>query len=195
MRIFIIMDIFRIYLELGFTHIIPFGLDHILFILSLFLLSPGLKTIIWQATAFTVAHSITLGLAMFGVVSAPAHIVEPVIALSIIFVAVENIISDQLKPSRIIVVFIFGLIHGLGFAGVLKEMGLPENQFINALISFNLGVELGQVAIILAAWLLVGKWFSHKSWYRKFIVKPASALIAVVALYWTIERIVFTNLL
>lgn len=184
-------DVFYIYLELGFTHIIPLGFDHILFILSLFLLSPKLKTIIWQATAFTVAHSITLGLAMFGVVSAPSHIVEPIIALSIMFVAIENIISDKLRPSRILIVFAFGLIHGLGFAGVLKDLGLPKKEFINALISFNIGVELGQVAIILSAWFLFGKWFNQKPWYRKVIVNPLSALIAAIALYWTIERAFF----
>jgi hypothetical protein len=184
-------DVFKIYLELGFTHIIPLGFDHILFILSLYLLSPKLKTIIWQATAFTIAHSITLGLALYGVVSVPSHIVEPIIALSIMFVAIENIITEKLRPTRILLVFIFGLIHGLGFAGVLKDLGLPKGEFINALVSFNIGVELGQIAIILGAWLLFGKWFSHKPWYRKFIVNPLSALIAVIALYWTIERIFF----
>lgn len=184
-------DIFLVYLELGFTHILPLGLDHILFILSLFLLSPKLKTIIWQATAFTVAHSITLGLAMYELVPAPPHIVEPIIALSIAFVAIENIISDKLRPSRIIIVFAFGLIHGLGFAGVLKDLGLPQREYFNALISFNIGVELGQVTIILAAWFLFAKWFNQKPWYRKRIVNPLSALIALVALYWTIERAFF----
>ncbi|MBA3664819.1 MAG: HupE/UreJ family protein [Bacteroidetes bacterium] len=184
-------DVFFIYLELGFTHIIPLGFDHILFILSLFLLSPKLKTIIWQATAFTVAHSITLGLAMFGLVSAPSHIVEPIIALSIMFVAIENIITDKLKPTRVLIVFAFGLIHGLGFAGVLKDLGLPKKEYVNALISFNVGVELGQITIIVAAWLLFGKWFNKKPWYRKFIVNPLSAVIALIALYWTIERAFF----
>jgi len=184
-------DIFFVYLQLGFTHIIPLGFDHILFIISLFLLSPKLKTIIWQATAFTVAHSITLGLAMYDVVSAPSHIIEPVIALSIMFVALENVITDKLKPTRIIIVFVFGLIHGLGFAGVLKDLGLPKREFFNALISFNVGVELGQVSIILAAWFLFGKWFNQKPWYRTRIVYPLSIIIAVIALYWTIERAFF----
>jgi hypothetical protein len=184
-------DVFFIYLELGFTHIIPLGFDHILFIISLFLLSPKLKPIIWQATAFTVAHSITLGLAMFGVIKAPGYIVEPIIALSIVFVAVENIITAELKPTRLLIVFAFGLIHGLGFAGVLKDLGLPEKEFMNALISFNIGVELGQLAIIIAAWFLVGKWFNKKPWYRKYIVNPVSAVIALIALYWTVERIFF----
>jgi hypothetical protein len=185
-------DIFFVYLQLGFTHIIPLGFDHILFIMCLFLLSPKLKTIIWQATAFTIAHSITLGLAMYGIVSAPSHIIEPVIALSILFIAVENIITDKLKPARILIVFAFGLIHGLGFAGVLKDLGLPQTEFVNALVSFNLGVELGQISIILGAWLLFGKWFNQKPWYRGRIVNPMSVFIAMIALYWTIERTFFT---
>lgn len=185
------MDIFFVYLQLGFTHIIPLGFDHILFILSLFLLSPKLKTILWQATAFTIAHSITLGLAMYGKVSAPPHIIEPIIALSIMFVALENVITDKLKPTRILIVFAFGLIHGLGFAGVLKDLGLPKREFFNALISFNIGVELGQITIILAAWFLFGKWFNKKNWYRSRIVYPLSIIIAIIALYWTIERAFF----
>lgn len=184
-------DVFFVYLQLGFTHIIPLGFDHILFILSLFLLSPKLKTIIWQATAFTIAHSITLGFAMYDMVSAPPHIIEPIIALSIMFVALENVITDKLKPTRILIVFAFGLIHGLGFAGVLKDLGLPKREFFNALISFNVGVELGQIAIILMAWFLFGKWFNQKPWYRTRIVYPLSILIAIIALYWTIERAFF----
>lgn len=182
-----------IYLKLGFTHILPLGLDHILFVLCIFLLNPKLKSVIWQATAFTVAHSITLGLAMYGIVEAPAHIIEPVIALSIFFVAVENIITDKLKPTRIAIVFIFGLIHGLGFAGALTDLGLPKNEFVNGLVTFNIGVELGQITVILIAWLLVGMWFSKKPWYKKRVVIPISAIIALIALYWTIERTFFTT--
>jgi hypothetical protein len=185
-------DIFKVYLQLGFTHILPLGLDHILFVLSLFLLSPSLKIIVWQATAFTIAHSITLGLAMYGLVSSPSHIVEPIIALSIMFVAIENMITQKLRPSRILIVFAFGLIHGLGFAGALKELGLPKREFFNALISFNVGVELGQLTIILAAWFLLGKWFNQKPWYRSRIVNPISVVIALVALYWTVERAFFS---
>lgn len=182
-----------IYLKLGYEHIIPLGLDHILFVVSLFFLSSNIKTVIWQATAFTVAHSITLGLAMYGLVSPPTYIVEPVIALSIMFVAVENIISDKLRPSRILIVFAFGLIHGLGFASALTGLGLPEKQFLTSLLTFNLGVELGQMTIIFLAWILIGKWFSKKVWYRQRIVIPISSVIAVIALYWTIERTFFPS--
>ncbi|TND08029.1 MAG: membrane protein [Bacteroidetes bacterium] len=184
-------EIGSMYFELGFTHIIPLGLDHILFVICIFLLNPKLKPVIWQATAFTVAHSITLGLSMYEVIVLPAHIVEPIIALSIVFIAVENMITDELKPSRIIVVFIFGLIHGMGFASVLTDLGLPQKEFVTALVTFNAGVELGQIAVIIGAWLLVGVWFSKKSWYHKRVVMPISLVIAVVALWWTIERVFF----
>ncbi len=179
------------YLKLGYTHILPLGLDHILFVLCLFLLNSDIKKIIWQATAFTIAHSITLGLTIYGVFNPPAHIVEPIIALSILFVAVENIISNELKPSRLVLVALFGLIHGMGFASVLSELGLPEKQFFTALVTFNVGVELGQLTVILLAWYAVGKWFRNKPWYRAYVVIPASAVIAVIALYWTIERSFF----
>jgi HupE / UreJ protein len=184
--------VISMYLKLGFEHIIPLGLDHILFVVCLFFLSPKLKTVILQATAFTVAHTITLGLAMYGVIAAPTYIVEPIIALSIMFLAIENIISDQLKPTRIVVVFIFGLIHGLGFASALSELGLPEDKFLLSLLTFNVGVELGQITIILLLWFLIGKWFHQKEWYKKRIVIPVSVLIAGISFYWMIERIFFT---
>lgn len=180
-----------LYLQLGFTHIIPLGFDHILFVLSLFLLSPKPKPVLWQATAFTVAHSITLGLAMFNVITPSPKIVEPIIALSIMYVALENIISPSLKKSRIGIVFLFGLIHGMGFANALGELGLPKNSYLTSLLMFNLGVELGQVAVILSAFLLFGKWFGNKPYYRKFIVIPLSILITLLAGYWTIERLFF----
>lgn len=180
-----------LYLQLGFTHILPLGLDHILFVLGIFFLSPRLSTVVWQATAFTVAHSITLGLAMYGYIRPLPAVVEPIIALSIFFVAVENLLMQELKPGRIAIVFGFGLIHGMGFAGVLKELGLPPSDYLLALLSFNAGVELGQLAVILGAYWLAGRWFSEKPWYRARIVQPVSALIALVALYWTLERTFF----
>ena len=186
-------DIGSMYLKLGFEHIIPLGLDHILFVVCVFLLQPKLKTVIWQATAFTVAHSITLGLAMYQIIEPPIHIVEPIIALSIAFVAIENIIVDKLKPARVVLIFIFGLIHGVGFASVLTDLGLPQKEFFTSLITFNLGVELGQITVIIACWLLFGKWFSEKPWYKKRIVIPLSAIIGLIGLYWTVERIFFNS--
>lgn len=178
------------YTALGFTHILPKGLDHILFVLGLFLLSTRWKPLLIQVTAFTLAHTLTLGLSVYGIVSLSPAIVEPLIAASIAYVAVENIVTAKLHAWRPFVVFGFGLLHGLGFAGVLQEIGLPRSEFLTALLTFNLGVELGQLTVITLAWLLIGLWWKTKSWYRARLVQPLSALIAAVGVYWTIERIV-----
>ncbi len=178
------------YLKLGVLHIIPDGTDHILFVVGLCLLSTKIKTILWQATAFTVAHSITLALSMKNMIMAPSAVVEPIIALSILFVAVENILLDELKPWRVLVVFAFGLIHGMGFASSLNEIGLPRNKFFTSIVSFNAGVELGQIAVIAAVFALIIGPFGQKPWYKKRVVYPLSAAIALIAAYWTVERII-----
>ena len=177
------------YLKLGFTHIVPLGLDHVLFVLGIYLLTARARSVLWQVSAFTVAHSITLGLSMFDVLSVSSAIVEPLIALSIAYVAVENILVSELKSWRVALVFAFGLLHGLGFAGALKELGLPRTEFVTALLTFNLGVEAGQLAVIGAAFLLVGWHWAHRIWYRSRIVVPVSGLIACTAVYWTISRL------
>ena len=182
------IDTAVIYLKLGYKHILPLGFDHILFVLSLFLLSSKLKPVLWQSLAFTVAHSVTLGLAMYSVVKVTPAIVEPLIALSIMYVALENVFIKKLRPSRIGVVFFFGLIHGLGFASSLSNLGLPQNSYLSSLIMFNVGVELGQLTVILAAFFLVGKWFGNKPYYHKYIVTPLSLVIAAIALFWVIQR-------
>ena len=178
-----------IYLSMGFNHIVPYGLDHILFVLGIFLLNPKLKSVIWQATAFTLAHSVTLSLAAYGHIQPQPHFIEPVIAMSIVFVGIENLLATELKWWRVVVIFLFGLIHGCGFAGVLAEIGLPEHDNILALASFNLGVELGQIAVILAAYAFIARLFADKSWYRNRISIPLSLCITAVALYWTVVRI------
>lgn len=181
-------EVFLNYIWIGFTHILPKGLDHILFVVGLFLLSPRLKPLLWQVSAFTVAHTITIALGTAGYVSLPPEIVEPLIALSIVWIAVENIFTDRLKAWRPVVVFGFGLLHGLGFADVLSEIGLPDAQFITGLIAFNLGVELGQLAVIALCFAAVG-WAMRRPSYRTWIVVPASGVIAVVAVGWTAERV------
>ena len=185
-------EIFWTYLQLGFTHIIPLGFDHILFIISLYILEPRLKPVLLQATAFTVAHSITLGLAMYGLIRPPSAIIEPIIALSILFVAIENIITDRLNPWRVAIVFGFGLVHGMGFASALTGLGLPAKDYFGSLISFNVGVEMGQVTVILLAWALVGRWAADKIWYKSRVVVPVSVVIGLVAAYWTVERVFFS---
>ena len=176
------------YIVLGFEHILPKGLDHILFVVGLFLLAARLRPLLWQVTAFTLAHTVTLALGITGVVSISPSIVEPLIAASIVWVCIENIFSEKMATWRPVVVFGFGLLHGLGFAGVLGEIGLPPSQFITALLSFNIGVELGQLTVIAACFLAVGLWFRNKPWYRSRITIPASILIACVGAYWFVER-------
>ena len=177
------------YLALGFTHIVPKGLDHMLFVLGIFLLGRRLRQILAQVSAFTVAHSITLALSVYGVVSVSPRIVEPLIAVSIAYIAIENIFLSDLKPWRVALVFGFGLLHGMGFAGALKELGLPRSEFVTALVTFNLGVEAGQLAVIGAAFLLVGWYCAGRQWYRRLVVMPASLLIGCTAVYWTFQRI------
>jgi HupE / UreJ protein len=179
------------YVGQGFTHILPLGIDHILFVLGLFLLSTQLRPLLVQVTAFTVAHSITLALGLYGILEISPKIVEPLIALSIVFVAVENLLTTKLTPWRPFVVFGFGLLHGLGFAGVLQDLGLPRDQYVLGLFGFNIGVELGQLAVIGLAYLATAYWFSERTWYRQRIVWPASAAIALTGLFWTVERIWF----
>ncbi|XZF14723.1 HupE/UreJ family protein [Chitinophagaceae bacterium MMS25-I14] len=185
--------VFGKYLLIGFQHIIPSGFDHILFILCVFFLNTNLKKIILQASMFTLAHSITLGLAMYGIIKPPANIVEPLIAFSIVFLAIENIYSTRVTPWRMVMVFLFGMVHGMGFAGALSGLGMPQYAFATALVAFNAGVEIGQLTIILSMYFLVSRLFSGKVWYRRRIVIPASLLIALVAGYWTIERLFFIN--
>ncbi len=182
-------DVVWYYLKLGISHIVPYGLDHILFVASLCLLNTKFKTILWQATAFTVAHTITLALSMKGIIKMPADIIEPLIALSIAFVAIENILLNELKVWRIAIIFMFGLVHGMGFASALNETGLPRNKFFTSIFSFNVGVELGQISVITLVFLFMILPFGKKSWYKRVIVYPLSAIIAMIALFWTFQRI------
>jgi len=182
------------YLVLGFEHIVPLGLDHILFVLGLFFYAARLSPLLWQVTAFTLAHTATLALATLGIVSLPAEIVEPLIAASIVYVAVENVLhrgERTIGPFRIAVVFGFGLLHGLGFASVLGEIGLQPARLILGLVAFNIGVELGQLAVIAAAFLAVGLWFRARRWYQPAIAAPASLAIAAVGGWWVVERTLF----
>ena len=177
------------YTVLGFEHIVPKGIDHILFVLGLFLLSVKLRPLLLQVTAFTLAHSITLGLTIYGVISLPPSIVEPLIALSIVAVGIENIFVKTVKIRRIVVVFLFGLLHGMGFAGVLSQLGLPESDFVTALVFFNIGVEAGQLFVITVAFLCVFWLLKNQQLYRQWVVIPVSALISLIGLYWTYERL------
>ena len=177
------------YFVLGFTHILPNGFDHVLFVVGIFLLTTKWRSIFAQVSTFTIAHSITLALTMYGIVSLPAKVVEPMIALSIAYVAIENLIVSELKPWRLALVFSFGLLHGMGFAGVLRDLGLPRPAFLTALVTFNVGVEAGQLTVIAIAFALCAYWQQRdRVTYRRFVVIPASFAIALVGIFWTVQR-------
>ncbi len=175
------------YFWLGLQHIVPDGLDHILFVLGLFLFSLKLRPLVIQVTAFTVAHALTLTVATLGTVNMSPGLVEPLIAISIAYVAIENILTDRLSVWRPTVVFTFGLLHGLGFAGSLTTLGLPNQEQLISLVMFNVGIEIGQLLVIAAATASLG-WCRNKSWYRPWVVIPASAVIASVGIIWALER-------
>jgi hydrogenase/urease accessory protein HupE len=181
---------FRTYLRLGFKHIVPDGLDHILFVLALFFLGQTWRKLVAQTTVFTIAHATTLFLSRYGLFSLPDKYVEPLIAFSIACIALENIWRPKLGPARLALVFAFGLVHGLGFAGSLAEVEFPRDQFLMALLGFNLGVDAGQLFIIAVALLLVG-WWRDRPWFRTRIMIPGCAAIAAVGLFWTVQRIFF----
>jgi hypothetical protein len=184
------------YIILGIEHIVPKGLDHILFIFGVFFFAVKLKPLLWQVTMFTLAHSLTLILASLKLVFIPASIIEPLIALSIGYVAFENIFQRQGKfhsrsnAIRYAVIFFFGLIHGLGFAFVLEDIGLPTGQLILSLLSFNIGVEIAQIGLVVLAYLLMF-YPSKQLWYRKAIQIPCSLVIGLIGIYWFFERVFF----
>ena len=177
----------RQYLRLGFAHIVPQGLDHVLFVFGLFLFSTQLRPLVWQVTAFTVAHAVTLSLALYGVVSLPPALVEPLIALSIVYIGVENVMTERLTKRRAAIVFSFGLLHGLGFAGALRTLGLPQQEQFLGLVSFNVGIELGQLAVLTAALSTLG-WWRRRGWYRSRLAVPLSLAIAAIGVAWTVDR-------
>lgn len=175
------------YFVSGFTHILPEGLDHILFILALFFLSRSFGVLLVQLTVFTLGHSLTLGLALHGLVTVPNSIVEIAIALSISFVAIENLFLDRISRWRPWLVFGFGLVHGLGFAHTFKGSALAESEFLPALLSYNLGIEVGQIVVVGLAYSAVAAWWK-RDLYVKRIARPASVAIALTGFYWVGER-------
>ena len=176
------------YIVSGIAHIIPKGLDHIIFIAGLFFFSPKWRPLLMQVTVFTLAHSFTLALATYGFVSIPASVVEPLIALSIVWIGIENVIRPKIGVSRLGVIFTFGLLHGLGFAFVLGEVGLAGSAFMISLVAFNIGVELGQL-LVLAPLLVMAALIGSHAKYHQRVEVPASSMIAVIGLYWFVERV------
>lgn len=189
------LQVFGDYLGLGVTHILE-GIDHLLFVLALILLVPTIRRLFWTVTAFTLAHSITLAAASLGWLILPPPPVEAVIALSIVFLAYELALSPGRRDGLTqrhpwLVSFAFGLIHGLGFAGALREIGLPEGEIPAALLAFNMGVELGQllfVAAVLSILTAIRWLYSFSPAQSRATVRIASYGIGSVAAFWMIER-------
>ena len=171
----------------GYHHVIPLGLDHLLFIIGLFLLAPKWKPLMGQSLLFTVAHSITLALAIFGLITLPSRLVEILIAASIAWIGIENLLMKELKPSRLFLVFGFGLLHGLGFAGVLREKlgDLKGTEVVLPLVSFNVGVELAQITVLACAFILL---IPLKKYTRQ-VQTVGSVIVALAGLFWMFERI------
>ncbi len=178
----------RRFFLLGVEHIAT-GYDHILFLLALLLIGGGLRSLVGIVTAFTVAHSITLALATLDLVVLPTRLVESAIALSIAWVALENVLLDR-SHGRWRITFLFGLVHGFGFASILRGMHLPAEGMAVSLVTFNLGVETGQIVVVLLAYPLITA-IQHTP-RRRAIVATASSAILTVALYWFVERAFFT---
>jgi hypothetical protein len=188
------------YIKNGFIHIVPKGLDHILFVLGLFFYAARWQPLLGQVTLFTLAHSLTLFLASTGYIVVSPTVIEPMIAASIIYIAYENIRRQRMNAIRILVIFVFGLLHGLGFASVLSDImiddsmpsagGFASGKFILSLISFNIGVELGHLAVLAPAFLLFGVIANNALWYRKLIALPASYLIGVTGTWMLFTRVI-----
>ena len=185
------MDVFIHYMILGFQHVIPLGFDHILFITALFFLNSKIKTAVIQCSLFTMAHSLTLASVALGFLQINSRLVEVVIAFSIFLVALENLFESGLKPWRLVLVFALGLVHGMGFASSLQQIGIPQSDFISALFGFNVGVEFAQIAIIMCCYFGLAKWFASADWYKVKVVRPISLAIAGIGLFWSIERFLY----
>ena len=175
------------FLKLGFTHILPLGLDHVLFVLGLFFCCREFGVLLAQVTLFTLAHSLSLGLAVVSGWQAPSKIIEVAIVLSIAFVALENLVRQRRGRWSCTVTFAFGLVHGLGFADAFRHAAGNAGDFAVALLAFNVGVELGQLLVVALCFVLVGR-FWEQTWYRRAIAVPASAAIAVIGLGWAALR-------
>ena len=175
------------FLRLGVAHILT-GYDHILFLLALLLVGGRLRHLVKIITAFTIAHSLTLILATLGLVAPPARVVESVIALSIIYVAVENCLMTQ-RTRRWIVTFVFGLVHGFGFYGILRDLQLPQQGLVVSLCAFNIGVEIGQMMIVTLCYPLLVL-LAGQPW-RLRVVHTLSLVIGGLGLYWFVERAFF----
>ncbi len=183
-----LLDIAVVYGWVGIEHIVPKGMDHVLFILGLFLVGGTFRELLILVSCFTVAHTVTLAASTLGVIALPASIVEPLVAASIVYVGVEALFGGHHTRLRYAIVFAFGLLHGLGFASVLREIGLPDGRFLFSLLSFNVGVEIGQLVVLAVAFLLLGG-LRGRPFYGRWVVQPGATVVSGVGTYWLIQLV------
>lgn len=177
------------WVQMGYHHVLPEGRDHILFILGIFLLVPKWRPLLGQSLLFTLAHSVTLALSVFGWVQLPSRPVEILIAVSIAWIGIENLFLRGLGKRRLALVFAFGLLHGLGFASAIggKMDGIPRTRLAGPLVGFNVGVELAQITILAAAFLIL---WPLRKWMPQ-VQRAGSLIIALAGLTWAIQRLFF----
>jgi hypothetical protein len=175
------------HLALGYTHVVPNGLDHILFVAALFLLRARARPVLMQLATFTCAHSIALAASLYDISALPARVTAPLMAVFIVYVAIDNLRTQTVSAVRVAVVFVFALLHGLGFAATLNSLPLTPSSTAVALLGFNAGVELGQVTVVGAVALIV-RWWRQRDWYHARVAVPASIVIACIGAYWTVLR-------
>ena len=180
-------EVARQYVQEGFLHILPDGLDHILFVVALLLAARSGRHAVGVISGFTIAHSITLALVATGIVNPRAEWIELAIAASIFVVALENCWRTRPGTHRLLIVALFGLLHGMGFASALSALGLPADDFWIALFAFNVGVELGQIVLPIAFIAIFWR-FRDRHWYRPRVTVPGSVAIAAVAVLWMVQR-------
>ncbi|MGH9312652.1 MAG: HupE/UreJ family protein [Vicinamibacterales bacterium] len=182
------LEVVRRFVPAGVHHIL-IGLDHVLFLVGLILLGGTFRRLLLIVTAFTLAHSVTLSLAALGLVNPPGRLVEPAIALSIVYIGADNLLGRGGRDVRAWIAFGFGFVHGFGFAGVLREMGLPPAALGWSLFAFNLGVELGQVLIVVAAASALAFLRSHSRRAAELVAVAGSAVVILAGTFWFVERI------
>ena len=182
--------VMRTFVPSGIQHIL-IGPDHILFLIGLLLLGGGWKALVRIVTAFTIGHSITLSLAALGIVSPPARLIEPAIAASIVFVGADNLVRGRGRDVRAWIALVFGLVHGFGFANVLREFGLPREALGWSLFSFNVGVEIGQLAIVLVVATLLAAIRRRSDAIGYRVVYASSVVVIAAGSYWFVERVFF----
>jgi hypothetical protein len=174
--------------RLGFTRFLPNGLGQVLFVLGMVLLNRRPSSILWQVGAFTFAHSIALALTRYGLLSLSSSVVQPLIVLSVIYLACDNLVSPELRLSRIMLICLFGLIHGIALADALGPGTLIRSPLPGDLFWFNVGIEAAQLALIVGTCVVVGGW-SQRERHRQLVVVPASALMALIGLMWILHPI------